>query len=416
MNKTWLAGVLLAASTVVVAQDTGGVAPAGGPGVAILQPTGNVDAKLQAAIDKGLAFLKTQQKPDGGWASEKEPPAFTALVLRTFVNDPRHNSQTDFVKKGYDKLLTYQVDGGGIYKDLQANYSTAIAVSALAAANDPALKPQLDKAVAYLKSLQWTPDTRPEFVDEKETNTGKQVVKDDKDPWFGGWGYGGRSRGPGRPDLSNAQMTLDALKDAGLTPEDPAFQNALKFVTRLQNHSESNDQSWAGNDGGFVYSPSSDRQGESMAGTINGPNGMRMLRSYGSMTYAGLKSFIYAGVKKDDPRVQAAWEWISKNWTLDENPGMKAGDPAQAQSGLYYYYQTLARALNAYGEPVITDPAGNKHDWRVELVDKLSSLQKEDGSWIGDKRWMEQSPTLVTCYAVQALQEVQKSLKAHPAK
>ena len=66
------------------------------------------------------------------------------------------------------------------------------------------------------------------------------------------------------------------------------------------------------------------------------------------MTYAGLKSMIYAGLTKDDPRVKAAMEWIGKNWTLDENPGMQyadPSDPASAQSGLYYYYHTLARAL-----------------------------------------------------------------------
>src|SRR5690349_10731664 len=104
-----------------------------------------IEAKLQATIDKALDYLKKQQKPDGGWAAEKEPPAFTALVLRTLVKDPRYSTKDEFIKKGYDKLVSFQVDDGGIYKNLQANYSTAIAVSALAAANDPSLKPQLDK-------------------------------------------------------------------------------------------------------------------------------------------------------------------------------------------------------------------------------------------------------------------------------
>ena len=42
------------------------------------------------------------------------------------------------------------------------------------------------------------------------------------------------------------------------------------------------------------------------------------------MTYAGLKSFLYAGVGKDDPRVKAAIEWVRKHYTLDENPNMGA--------------------------------------------------------------------------------------------
>jgi squalene-hopene/tetraprenyl-beta-curcumene cyclase len=362
-------------------------------------------ARAQALADRGLDFLKTQQKPDGGWQTEKDPPAITAIVLRAFVQHEEYDANTDFVKRGYDKLLGYQVESGGIYKDLLANYNTAIAVSALAAAENAAFQPHIDKATQYLKGLQWTDMT---------TSAEGERIAGEADAWYGGWGYGGRSRGGGRPDLSNVQMALDALHDAGVKPEDPAYQRALKFVSRLQNNSETNDQSWAGNDGGFVYGPGDKRSGESMAGEYTAPDGSRRLRSYGSMTYAGLKSFIYAGLTKDDPRVRAAWDWISKNWTLDENPGMSAAGADKAQQGLYYYYHTLARALNEYDQPVVTDAHGKPHDWRLELIDKLASLQNPDGSWTGDKRWMEDNPVLTTSYVVLALQEAQKDLRQHP--
>jgi squalene-hopene/tetraprenyl-beta-curcumene cyclase len=378
-------------------------------------------ARAQALIDKGLAYLKSQQKPDGGWAGEKEPPAITALVLRAFVADSKYTADTDFVKKGYDRLLSFQLDNGGIYRDLLANYNTAIAVSALAAANKPEFQTHINRGVAYLRGLQWTPETRPEYAggtNDKvpEANKGQQVVKDDKDTFFGGWGYGGRSRGGGRPDLSNAQLTLDALRDAGLKPDDPAFQNALKFVSRLQNNSETNDQKWAGNDGGFVYGPADTRLGESMAGESTTPEGERRLRSYGSMTYAGLKSFIYAGLSREDPRVKAAWKWVNANWTLDENPGMSALGADHAQHGLYYYYHTLSRALHEYDQPTLTTPDGKTVDWRIALIDKLASLQQPDGSWKGEAKWMEGNPVLVTSYVVAALQEAQKDLKQHPPK
>lgn len=362
--------------------------------------------KAQKLIDQGLAYLKSQQKPDGGWQSERDPPAITAIVLRAFVTDPRFGASTDFVRKGYDKLLGYQLDDGGIYKDALANYNTAIAISALAAAEEPSFRPRIDKAVAYLKGLQWTDMT---------TSADGEKIAGDNDPWYGGWGYGGRSRGGGRPDLSNVQMSLEAMQDAGLKPDDPAFQRALKFVSRLQNSSETNDQPWAGNDGGFVYGPGDKRTGESMAGEYTAPDGARRLHSYGSMTYAGLKSFIYAGLSKDDPRVRAALEWITQNWTLTENPGMHYAGPDKAQQGLYYYYHTLARALNEYDQPVIIDPQGKQHDWRIELIDQLAGLQKPDGSWAGDKRWMEDNPVLATAYVVLALQEAQRDLAQHPA-
>jgi squalene-hopene/tetraprenyl-beta-curcumene cyclase len=365
---------------------------------------GSVDQKVQATIDRGLAFLKSQQKPDGGWQKPNDPPALTAIAVKAFAQDPKTGPNADFVKRGYDKLLTYQKDDGSISQDLLNNYNTSIAISSLAAANNPAFKERIDRAVAFIKGLQWT---------DKASGPKGERVKDDKNNWWGGWGYGHS----GRPDLSNAQMAVEALENAGLKKDDPAFQNALKFITRSQNNSETNDQKFAGNDGGFVYTPAND--GESQAGVIQTPDGRRVVRSYGSMTYAGLKSMIYAGLTHDDPRVKAAWGWISKNFTVDVNPGMQVNDPKlgdMSRYGLYYYYHTMARALNVYDEPTITDDKGHKHDWRVELADKLASLQKPDGSWQGEKKWFEDNNVLSTAYAVLALQEIQQDLKQHPAK
>src|SRR3954467_5331842 len=93
-------------------------------------------AKAQAIIEKGLAYLKSQQKPDGGWQEKDDPPAVTAIVLRAFLQQPGNTSKTDFIAKGLQKLLSFQLPSGGIYQDLLANYNTSIAVSALAATND----------------------------------------------------------------------------------------------------------------------------------------------------------------------------------------------------------------------------------------------------------------------------------------
>jgi squalene-hopene/tetraprenyl-beta-curcumene cyclase len=370
-------------------------------------------AQAQKAIDRGIEYLKSQQKPDGSWQEEKTPPAMTALVLKAVVRDDKYDANTDFVKRGYDKLLSYQVEDGGIYKDTLANYNTAIALSSLAAADNPAFKPRIDRAIAYLKGLQWTDKSKFEHPDAAKRPT----VKDENDVFYGGWGYGGIARGPARPDLSNAQITIEALKDAGLKESDPAFQNALKFITRLQNNSETNNAAWASDDGGFIYGPGNNREGESMAGEYIAPDGRRMLRSYGSMTYAGLKSMIYAGLKKDDPRVKAAWDWVRKNWTVDQNPGLIVDkSSAVSQSGLFYYLHTAAKTLNAYDEPTIVDGKGVKHDWRLEIVNKITSMQKPDGSWVGDKRWMEDNAILVTSYMVMALQEADQDLKEHPAR
>ncbi len=228
------------------------------------------------------------------------------------------------------------------------------------------------------------------------------------DPRFGGFGYGKRER----PDGSNLQIAMDAMHDACVLPSDPAYAAAVTFVSRLQNRKESNDQPWAGTDGGFIYTDADG--GNSPAGEYTGPDGKPMFRSYGSMTYAGLKSMVYAGVSKDDPRVVAGMNWIRDNWTWDENPGLKLGDGNVSESGLFYYYHTASRTLHAFGQPVITDSKGTKHDWRHELIDKLASLQKPDGSWIGQAKWMENSPTLATAFAILSLEEAQQDLTEHP--
>jgi len=59
--------------------------------------------------------------------------------------------------------------------------------------------------------------------------------------------------------------------------------------------------------------------------------------------------------------VANALKWIGEHYTVDENPGI-------GTKALYYYYMVFAKALQAMGEPVITDSKGGKHNWREELA------------------------------------------------
>jgi squalene-hopene/tetraprenyl-beta-curcumene cyclase len=370
-------------------------------GTPLARGADDTEPKLQISIDKGLAYLKTQQKPDGGWEGPTDPPAVTALILKAFLSEPSSDANRPFMKKGFDRLLSFQKPDGGIYRDTIANYNTAIAISTLAGSKDPAYQPATDKALAFLRKLQWS-DSIDQLPD-------RQAIKKD-DPRYGGFGYGGKAR----PDGSNLQFAIDALHDAGVKPDDPAYQAAILFASRLQNRSESNDQPWAGNDGGFIYTDADG--GSSPAGNFTDPDGQKRFRSYGTMTYAGLKSMMYAGLSKDDPRVKAAWAWIAKNWTFDEVPNLKNSPNKNfnAETGIFYYCHTAARALSAYGEPIVTDAQGNKHDWRIELAARLVAKQNPDGSWAGEKQWMESNPMIATPLALLALEEAKADLKAHP--
>ena len=187
---------------------------------------------------------------------------------------------------------------------------------------------------------------------------------------------------------------LEALKAAGNGPDDPAVKKALIFVSRCQNlETEHNTTPFSTKnpDGGFYYTIAAG--GESMAGKTDEGG----LRSYGSMTYAGLKSMIYAGVGPDDPRVKAATAWIKKNYSLTENPGMQ-------DAGLYYYYHTFSKALDAAKLDVFNSADGKPHNWRRELVEELSRRQRPDGSWSNENpRWMEGDANLATGYALLTL-------------
>ena len=139
-------------------------------------------------------------------------------------------------------------------------------------------------------------------------------------------------------------------------------------------------------------------------GETNAATGRVALRSYGSMSYAGLLSYVYADLKHDDPRVIAVVDWLRANYTLDENPAM-------GPQGLYYYLHTMAKALTQYGADTLATQGGQTVNWREQLALKLINLQKADGSWANDNgRWFEKDPALVTSYSLIALEMVYSKL------
>jgi squalene-hopene/tetraprenyl-beta-curcumene cyclase len=341
--------------------------------------------RARAAVAKGLTFLKATQQAEGAWQhAGQDDPAITALAAKCFAGQTGDPEARAIAERAVTRILTFKQPDGGIYPPAAGlmNYYTSVCLMALSSADAQRHAADILQAQTFLKKQQWD---EGESIDQSNT-------------WYGGAGYG-KSK---RPDLSNTQMMLEALRASGLPPEDPAYQKALKFVERCQMKSDSNDQTFArgAEDGGFIYTPVDG--GESKAGTIAIDGAPPRLRSYGSMTYSGFKSYLYANLDRTDPRVTAAFDWICKNYTLEQNPNMPG---QQSREGLYYYYHVFARALQTWGQPVIVDGQGRPHNWREELCNKLADLQNPDGSWINNAdRWFEGNPQLVTSYAVLALQ------------
>ena len=332
-------------------------------------------AQLDQSVKSAVEFLKQAQADDGSYSASSGPGitaiAATALLRSGLTtNDP-------VVAKSLKYLEQFVREDGGLYAEgsRYKNYETSLAVVCFKEANaDGKYDKLLAAAEKFVKKEQW---------DEEE---GQEVSAME----YGGAGYGSHSR----PDLSNTSFLIDALHSVGAGEDDPAMKKALIFVSRSQNlENEFNTSPFAAkvDDGGFYYTPAAG--GQSQAG--NTPDGG--LRSYGSMTYAGLKSMIYAGVSRDDPRVKAAYKWIQDHYTLEENPGM-------GEQGLYYYYHTFAKALSAVGDDQVVAADGKSHDWRAELVEHLMAKQQKDGSWLNtNPRWLEGDPNLVTSYSLLAL-------------
>jgi len=334
---------------------------------------------LKEVRDRAIAFLAKSQQADGGYSSRFAGPGVTGLVVAGLLRSGVSPSDP-VVTKAMGAMEKYIKKNGGIYDQRLANYTTSVALMAYVEANKDGKYDSIIKdATKFLKGLQNT--DKPEDVQ------------------FGGAGYDGKSR----PDMSNTQYFLDALIAAGVPKDDPAIKNALRFISRCQNlPGESNDQLFAkkttkNDEGGFVYNPTLDPD-DKRHGTPEGG-----LRSVGAMTYGGLKSFLYAGVSREDDRVKGALNWIRRHYTLEENPGM-------GNAGLYYYYHTFGKAMTALGQDTFTDADKKEHDWRKELFEAIKKRQQANGSWStrGERTFGEADPNLATAFALLSLSYCKK--------
>lgn len=339
-------------------------------------------ATAEALTARAVQFLRSRQDANGVWSADRKEPGITALAVTALLRSGMAGPSDPTVARGLAYLETFVKPEGGLPEAAHAVYATAVSLMAFHQANTDGRYDAIVKgSQEFLKDKQW---------DEKEGKT-------PADPFYGGSGYGGKNN---RPDLSNTTFMLESLHDTGVPPSDPAFKRAVVFLSRCQNlDSEFNDQPWAKkiNDGGFIYTPANG--GTSFAGNDEAGGG---LRSYASMTYAGLKSLIYAGLTPEDPRAKAALGYIKKNYTVEENPGL-------GQRGLYYYYQVFAKALALLGDDQFEDANGVKHDWRADLIAALAKRQGPNGELVNPTDgFLEGDANLVTSYGLLALASTRK--------
>ncbi|MHC4600880.1 MAG: prenyltransferase/squalene oxidase repeat-containing protein, partial [Planctomycetota bacterium] len=254
------------------------------------------------AVKKGLDYLASRDpKGEGKWMRSA---GITAVVLLAhFESDVAFSKRTHpSLWKGLTWLRSLQKPSGAIFhpQEGNANYVTSVATLAMILSGDSAFSATVDLGKEYLLANQMTDG-----------------------PFKGGFGYQDKAKVKDKPyaDIVNTEFALEALHRAGLPADHEAWKRAVAYMQNSQHNSEYNKAAWVSDigdfRGGFVYHPA----GESKAGTGSTEEGEEVLLPYGSVTYAGIKSMIYAHLDRDDPRVKAAVDWIRRHWTLEENPG-----------------------------------------------------------------------------------------------
>ncbi len=342
-----------------------------------------ISGDAEKCMSKGLDWLKSMQKETGSWSTENYP-AMTALPLWAFTRSD-HPDKSRVCARAAEFVAGFAQRDGGIYKPATgergsgglSTYNTAICMTALHCYD------KQKYAGIILKAR--------EFV------AGSQIQGDSPDS--GGFGYDRPGENPrDRADLSNTGWALMAMRmtadledsrPSGSKRVDVDWAATLKYIDKLQNK----DREDADNYGGLGYSGGGER-----GGTTAGKDGTVKLRGFGSMTYAGLESMIYADLDRKDPRYTSALQWASRHWSVDENPGLGV-------KGLFYYYTIMSKALGLVGGDTIPSASGGAIPWKKQLIEKLSGIQGANGSWVNqDGQFWEADPVLVTSYAVLVLQ------------
>ncbi len=354
-----------------------------------------VAASARKAIEKGAEWLIAQQGTNGVWSNQTFP-ALTAMPLWA-LSKTEHAGEG--FKKGVEFVRSCAQEDGGIYVVVPGRrggalgtYNTAICMTALYYADKAGSIGVIQKAREYVASTQLSGD-------------------DGNEGTAGGFGY--EKNSPAHyADLNNSAWAISAMRvtqdveemrPAGEKKVDIDWAKALAFVDKMQ--VKAGDEGVVEEDvGGFLYKredgkiPAPPEGGKKSA--VKDVKKRPPLRSYGSITYSGLEAMIFAQVTRDDPRVVYAVYYARRHWTLDENPGM-------GEQGIYYYYTIMARALSLLGVNEL--PAIKEGDptikWRDELIAKVVSLQKPDGSWVNkNNRFWEGDPVLSSFYAMLTLE------------
>jgi len=364
--------------------------------------------QLNTAITHAVAFLESQQSPDGAYRSRtygfmRDGPTLTPHVLSALVVLPE-SMTADATQHGVDYLLTLDPQTTTL---LQPVYTAAATSWVLRfAGHETAADPWLD----LIESHQLT----------------NQLGWPRTDPRYGGWSYATSppvynpdAIDPTRPD-ANISATLygvGALHLAGRL-NDAQAASTVDFVKLVLGHFSPTDP--ARNKAG----PLQWRMPEPapcLAAPDRRHDTGEMLDTpylyaepYGSAMADGVRVLLACRVASDDDLVQVAGAWLTDAFRPDTVPGEFAPDREPLRHGYYHYYAwSVSHALRRLG--VTHAGADRSTPWAEQLAIALIDSQDDDGAWRNPSTdGKEDDPLVATPFAVSALAVCRNALMEMP--
>jgi hypothetical protein len=371
-----------------------------------------LEKEIESSINKGVEWLKKQQKEDGSFGSSGPGPTYggtgnaydnkpgiAALCLLALLKSEVPPSDP-VITRGFK----YLYDHVGQKGNKISTYEMGVTLMAVEALYEGTVKAMLKKSGKKVeerpgdfKEPKYTPSPNDaQFCVDLLKRLYKNQTKE------GGWRYGeGFAIVGSDEDISATQIVMLGIKSASRMklPVDPTcVRRAMGFVLRSQvvdgpkvprpTDFKPDDRSTYASSGddrarGWAYEKKSDHAHE--------------LAVTGSMTTAGIATLLICKSilapqlnKKETAEVdQAIWDgfaWLSQNWSVVQNPGT-------TRSVLYYLY-----GIERVGTLGLYKQIGT-HSWFVEGASVLVRAQTPTGCW-DTKREVNPSDIFDTCFAL----------------
>jgi hypothetical protein len=367
--------------------------------------------KVEQAIQRGIAFLKTSDSPDSAIGPDSDE-----LKLLTFIHGGLPESDPAFqalLTKCLERKLekTYRVSLLAMcLEELdRVKYQDKIAACGQFLLDN--IKP--NGGFTYGEPTAAAPDTSTATGGKKNvSSSGKKpavINPDEKQkPEVVKFITLKKSREGAegqRTDNSNSQygaLGIRACHDAGIRFPKETIERCHKYWVNNQRtpdnvvEAKGKNVASGGKSGyGWCYS-----EGEPVCAK-GGP-------AYSSMTAGAVGAlciydYILGKSWKSDKAVIDGMKWLDSNYSVMENIGPCEIAPVP-DGWLYYYLYALERAGLLYDTTFI-----GKHDWYLDGYKVLLSSQKGDGSW--DKSHFIK-PTWDTCFAILFLKRSTRPLVA----